>query len=152
MPIYFMLLDARQFHQDIVPALSISWRQRSFALLAPDFMPPSAARRAELRGEVHVPGGQTIHGQGCARLAIDRDRWKLVVGEILLFAAAEVPEIEVVPETMLCLLAADAYLNETVERRNFRQSSKRMRALATLTSAARCTGRKRAGLQRYSGC
>lgn len=66
-----------------------------------------------------MPAGQAIMSKVMHGLPFDRDRWKLLVGEILLFAAAEVPEIEVVPETLLCLLAPDAYLNEEVERRNF---------------------------------
>jgi len=71
----------------------------------------------------HVPGGQTIMAKVVHGLPFDRDRWKLVVGEILLFAAAEVPEIEVVPETMLCLLAADDTLTRRLNVETSRQSS-----------------------------
>ncbi|HEV3083305.1 MAG TPA: hypothetical protein VGY66_26205 [Gemmataceae bacterium] len=118
MPIYFMLLDARQFHQDIIPALSVSWRQRSFAPCS-DLCRCLLPAAQTFEEKFHVLAGQTIIAKVVQGLPFDRDRWKLLVGEILLFAAAEVPEIEVVPETMLCLVAPDAYLDETGERRNF---------------------------------
>jgi len=52
-------------------------------------------------------------------LPFDRDYWKLLVGEMLLVAAAEVPEIQTVPETLLGLLERGAYQQEALERHHF---------------------------------
>jgi hypothetical protein len=35
----------------------------------------------------------------------DRDLWRLLVGEVLLFGAAAVPEFQTAPDTLACLLA-----------------------------------------------
>ncbi len=118
MPIYFMLLDATQFHQEIIPALSASWRQRSFApCLALCSSLLSAVQGFEKR--FHVTADQAMMVKMLQGLAYDRHRWKLLAGEILLVAAAEAPEIQTVPETMLCLLAPEAYPGESPEREGF---------------------------------
>ncbi|HMC89347.1 MAG TPA: hypothetical protein VKI17_07350 [Gemmataceae bacterium] len=118
MPIYFMLLEATQFHEDMVPALSASWRQRSFApcVALCSSLVPAARSFAE---RFHVVADQAMVVKVLQGLAYDRQRWKLLAGEILLFAAAEVPDIQTVPETMLCLLAPETYLPEALKREAF---------------------------------
>src|SRR5262249_51214591 len=46
----------------------------------------------------------------------DRDVWRALVGEVLLFGAAEVPEIQTATETLCCLLAPDRYRNGPAPR------------------------------------
>lgn len=111
MPLYFLLLDAAQFHERIRPALAACWRQRSFD--------PCRALAEELTPAIEA-FGQRYHARGDvsllmkARLGLpfDRDYWTLLAGEALLYAAAAMPEIEVAPETLCCLLAPERYRQE----------------------------------------
>lgn len=104
MALYFLVLDARRFHAEIVPALAAAWRQRSF-------QPCQALCRSLL---ADVAAFQQRYFAGAAEplvcrvadgLPFDRDFWRLLVGEVLLYSAADMPEIQTAPDT-LCLLLA----------------------------------------------
>lgn len=119
MSIYFILLDGPMFHERIVPALAASWRQRSFA--------PCRALCAELRPAVEAfragffaGGDDPLLTQVERGLPFDRRWWRALVGEVLLFGAAEVPELQTTPEALCCLLAPDQYRQERpVSREGF---------------------------------
>ena len=51
-----------------------------------------------------------------AGLPFDRDAWRALVGEVLLFTAAEIPEFQTCEETLCLLLAPEAYGKEIAER------------------------------------
>ena len=92
MPIYFLVLDADLFHRLITPALAASWRQRSFGpchdlcvLLLPTVL--------DWRDRYPTGGGEPLPARVVEGLPFDRDLWRLLVGEVLLYAAVEVPEV-----------------------------------------------------------
>jgi hypothetical protein len=108
MPLYFMLLDADLFHGQIAPALTTSWKKSSFAPCLPlcSYLLPAARNYLE---RCHAKSDEPLLFQMTRGLRFDRHFWQLLAGEIFHFAATEIPEIQVMPETMLCLLAADRY-------------------------------------------
>jgi hypothetical protein len=107
MPLYFLLHDAARFHQEIRPALSATWRRRSFEAARPlcATLAPAAVAFAE---RYHTGNEEPL----LARVAdgrvvpFDRDVWRLLVGEVLLYGAASVPELLTAPDTLAHLLAA----------------------------------------------
>jgi hypothetical protein len=102
MPVYFLVLDADLFHRRIAPALTACWRQRRFA--------PCRDLCDALR-----PAGEPQTLRAAEAATFDRDLWRLLVGEVLLHAADEVPEVQTAPETLAALLGAD----DAVRRAHF---------------------------------
>jgi hypothetical protein len=103
MALYFLLLDAEPFHAAIVPPLAAAWKQRSFAPCGPlcaSLVPTAAdfARRYFLGAEEPLLAA-VVRG-----LPFTAQRWQALAGEVLWFAAADVPEIPTAPETLLRLL------------------------------------------------
>src|SRR5438105_15906946 len=115
MSIYFFLLDARRFRQEIVPPLAAGWRQRSFrpcqALCAS--LAPEAAAFAE---RYHTGPVEPLLCRVARGLAFDRHFWRLLVGEVLLYAAAELPEVQTAPDTFTRLLAPERARQPFVSR------------------------------------
>jgi hypothetical protein len=106
--IYFLLLDAEFFHQQVCPTLSACWQQRSFR--------PCRALSAALEPAVqtfaqryHTGAKDTLLARAGSGLAFDRDTWRALAGEILLYGAMAIPEIQTAPDTLACLLAPDLY-------------------------------------------
>ena len=118
MPHYFYVLDHLRFHERIHPALSASWKARSFAACQPlcaDLLPAAA----EFRRKFHLGAADLILPQIAQGLAFDRHLWRLLVGEVLLVAATEIPELETAPETLCCLLAPALFGQHVTDRRRF---------------------------------
>jgi hypothetical protein len=118
MPMYYMLLDAPLFHRQIVPALAASWRERSFEPCRPlcrDLVP--AAR--DFASKYHIGPDELLLAKVARDLPFDRHYWQLLVGEVLLVAAAELPEVPTTPETLCCLLAAHLYGGTPGSREGF---------------------------------
>jgi hypothetical protein len=116
MPLYFMLHDAARFHQELCPLLAEAWRRRSFEAcrrLCRDLAPRVLAEQSPLNPEqpllCHVAQG----------LAFDRDYWRLLAGELLLFTAVELPAAPAAPETLRFLLAPQRQAEEPVPRERF---------------------------------
>lgn len=108
MPLYFFLLDARPFQEQIRPALAEAWKHRSFdpcRALCTRLLPQvqAFAQRYAVRED------EPLLTLVAAGLPFDRDYWTLLVGEVLLYAAVDVPEFEVAPNTLCCLLAPERY-------------------------------------------
>jgi hypothetical protein len=105
MPLYFLLHDAARFHRDIRPPLGEAWRRRRFescrALAAS--LAPAALAFAE---RYHTGSDEPLLAQ-VARggIPFDRDLWRLLVAEALLYGAASVPELLTAPDTLCHLLA-----------------------------------------------
>jgi hypothetical protein len=115
MSLFFMLLDGRMFHEQLVPALAASWRQRQFApcrALCRRLLPEAEAFRESFFSGVHEP----LLARVLRELPFDRSIWRALVGELLLVAAAEVPEIQTAPEALCCLLAPERYGEEATPR------------------------------------
>jgi hypothetical protein len=117
MPIYFILLDAKTFYGRIVPPLTAAWRQRSFAPCRPlcaDLLPTLA----EFRANCFAGAEEPLLAQVERGLPFDRRIWRALVGEVLLFAAVAVPELQTAPETLCWLLAREHY-SQDVPRERF---------------------------------
>jgi hypothetical protein len=106
MPIYFLLLDAASFHRQLSPALTASYRQRSFgpcSSLCISLVPAAL----EFRDRYHTGTDEPLLGRVIRGLPFDRGLWRLLVGEIILYAAVDVPEMQTAPETLARLLDGD---------------------------------------------
>jgi hypothetical protein len=118
MSIFFQLLAARTFHEQIRRALSAAWQQRSFepcrwlclALL------PAVEVFAQ---RFHTNPEESLLRQVAAGLPFDRDFWRLLVGEVLLYSAEEIPELQTIPDTFCCLLAPQRYREGPGPRERF---------------------------------
>lgn len=116
--IYFYVLDSRSFFESIRPALSASWQQRSFLPCR------ELCRSLVLRAKDFFAGHQLSSEEPLLRkvargLAFDRRFWHHLVGEVLMFSAALVPEIQTAPETLCCLLAPDMFREGACTRARF---------------------------------
>src|SRR4051794_29296260 len=83
---YFLVLPADLFEQQIRPALTRSRQQRGFAPcrdLCRSLLPAARAYRERYQAGSAEP----LLEQAARDLAFDRDLWKHLVGELLLFAA-----------------------------------------------------------------
>jgi hypothetical protein len=104
MPIYFIVLDGRLFHEEIHPALTASWKSRSFEPCRRLCAALEDASRS-FQQTYHTGPDEPLLRKIAGGLAFDRHFWQLLVGEVLLFAAMEIPEFPVAPLTLGCLLA-----------------------------------------------
>jgi hypothetical protein len=116
MPLYFYVHDGDTYLHQLTPALTAAWRRRNFepcrslcASLVPrtqDFVLPFRP----------APGESLVSliAQG---LPFAREYFSPLAGEVLLYAAAEVPEPSMAPDTLCCLLAPDQY-RDTMARRD----------------------------------
>ena len=66
-------------------------------------------RRREYTQRYHTGDDETLVSRIVKGLPFDRACWRTLVGEVLLFAAIEVPEFQTNSETLCCLLAPEAY-------------------------------------------
>lgn len=103
MPLYFMIHDAERFHTLIRPAFAASWRQRAFG--------PCVALREALADEFvrfmeesRVKCEDLLLLQMQPSTRFDFAIWRMLVGEVLLGGAAEVPEIPLSPPILCSLL------------------------------------------------
>ncbi len=103
MAIYFLLIDAERFSGEIVPALAASWRERIFAPCRPlcQSLQPTAAAFGK---QYYLGSGELMLDAVLRGAAFNRVFWRALAGEILWFAAADVPETLTALETLLPLL------------------------------------------------
>jgi len=109
MPLYFLLLDGHTFHERMTPVLAACWRERSFApcrgLCA--VLAPGAIAYTE---RYHTGPDEPLlcriaRGEGVPQF--DAGLWRFLAGEVLLYGAADMPEVQTSPETLCRLLAPD---------------------------------------------
>jgi hypothetical protein len=118
MPLYFLLIDGDHFHQRIAPALAASRRQRSFEPcrdLCNELLPAVEI----FRQRYHLGPDESLLTQVLHGLSFNVDFWRSLVGEVLLYSAAEVPEFQTAPDTLCCLLAPERYQAGDVARERF---------------------------------
>jgi hypothetical protein len=103
MSLYFMLHDRELFEGTMRPALAASRRTSSFLPCQQlcKLLVPTAEHFGR---EFHTAVENSILMKVVHGLAFDRSFWKLLVGEMLLFAATEIPEIQTDPEMLGRLL------------------------------------------------
>jgi hypothetical protein len=102
-PPNFLLLSAGRF-AGLAEGLGECRRRRSFAPGRGLFAALTGAAR-DYAEHYHPGPEEPLLAHAARGLPFDRDRWRLVVGEALLFAADEIPEIPTAPETLCWLLA-----------------------------------------------
>jgi len=118
MAVYYMLLDGDLFYRRISPVLAASWRLRSFdpcRALCSDLAPAARA----FTETFHTGPEEPFLCKVARDLPFDRHFWQLLVGELLLYAAAEIPEIQIAPDPLCCLLAPGSYQEGVVPRVRF---------------------------------
>jgi hypothetical protein len=96
---YFLCLDAETFLRRIRPALAASWRQRSFDpchCLCNELLPAAN----DYTHRYYTGGEETLVARVAQGLPFERLSWRLLVGEVLLFAAEEIPELQSNAETL----------------------------------------------------
>lgn len=103
---YFLVLDAALFEQEMRPALADAWRLRSFTPCRA-FCSALLPRVVEFSARYHTGEEEPLTAQVASGLPFHRDFWRALVGELLFYAAADIPEIQTCPETLACLLARD---------------------------------------------
>jgi hypothetical protein len=104
---YFLCLDAATFLNRIRPALADSWRKRSFdpcRSLCNALLPAAQ----EYNHRYHTGEEESLVARLTHGIPFDRACWRHLVGEVLLFAAVEIPEFQSNAETLCCLLAPEA--------------------------------------------
>lgn len=103
---YFLILDDVLFEQQLRPALAAAWRLRSFEPCRP-FCSALLPQAADFASRYHIGDGESLVSQVVRGLSFQRDFWRALVGEVLVYAAAEIPEFQTCPDTLTCLLARD---------------------------------------------
>lgn len=103
---YFLVLDAALFEQEMRPALATAWRLRSFDPCRA-FCSTLLPRVGEFSARYHTGESEPLSAQVVSGLPFQRDFWRALVGELLFYAAADIPEIQTCPDTLACLLARD---------------------------------------------
>jgi hypothetical protein len=100
---YFLVHDRTILEQHLRPALAAAWRQRSFApclTLCREWTPAARAYAARW----HVPDEDVLLLRADG-LTFDRAFWRALAGELLLFAARDIPELPTRLDTLGYLLA-----------------------------------------------
>jgi hypothetical protein len=117
MRVYFLPLDADLFHRQIAPALAASWRQRSFAPCRSvcSHLQPAARDFTE---RYRIGHDEPLLCRA-ADLPFDRDLWRALAAELLLYGAADMPTTQTAADTLCCLLAPDRYREGGTEREHF---------------------------------
>src|SRR5258708_14067924 len=103
MKLYYMLIDSERFHQSLTPVLGACWRRRSFQPcqnLCAELLP--AAKTFAERYHIDIEG--SLIGQIKSDFPFDRNIWRALVSEILLYSAAEAPELPNVFTSLRSLL------------------------------------------------
>lgn len=137
MSVYYMLLDADWFCQRMRPALAASWQSRCFdpcRALCLDFV-PTALSFVE---KFHTGPDEPLLCKVARGLPFDRHFWQLLAGEMLLYGAVEIPEIQIVPDTLCCLLAPENYRQGAVPRARFAPIQQAHYGTRELLFGARC--------------
>jgi hypothetical protein len=118
MSLYFLLLSDPFFRQSLRPALTASWLHRRFEpcrALCAELLPAAQA----FAKHYHTGAEETLLVRVVEGLAFDRDFWRALVGELLWYSAAEIPDIQTAPDTLTCLLAPDRAAEEPGPRERF---------------------------------
>jgi hypothetical protein len=101
---YFLVLDGPTFEEQIRPALGLAWKMRSFEPCQPLCVALEPAARTYVE-RYHTGAAEPLLCRVASGLPFDRTYWRTLAGEVLLFAAVEIPEFQTCPATLCRLLA-----------------------------------------------
>jgi hypothetical protein len=117
MPSYFYVHDHHWFHDEFLPALTASLRRRSFAPCLPLCQP--LIRTAEnYSAQYHVADPPLVCRLNTG-VGYDKDLWRLLIGELLIFGAVAMPEIAQAQQTLCCLASPRAWSSDLPAREDF---------------------------------
>lgn len=102
---YYLLLDSGEFEGRLRPALAECRRRRSFKPFGDEAARLAAAARAYAY-RYHTGASEPLLERVGRGLPFDTLLWRTLVGEVLLYAAADIPEFQTCAETLGRLLAA----------------------------------------------
>ena len=100
---YFFPIDARRFHEELKPALAASWHKHSFTYVRNLCREIGPATRTFLQ-TTGTGAAEPLVMQAAGNLPFRPEPWRLLVGEILLFSADNLPELEAPLSTYALLL------------------------------------------------
>ncbi len=115
MSLYFLVLESQLFEEEIRPALAVSWKRRDFGpcrALCARLLPMAR----DFADRYHLGSQEPLIASVAKGLTFDRIFWKHLVGEMLWFCAAEIPEIETSPDALGCLQARGQRWDLTTRR------------------------------------
>jgi hypothetical protein len=103
---YFMAIPEAWFHVKLSGSLRTCWRQRSFtpAVEICRELAESARSFVQRGGEADTPPLTLLVPR---RLAFDLERWRTLAGELMLFGAAALPELETPLESYAVVLGLE---------------------------------------------
>jgi hypothetical protein len=105
---YYLVLDGAFFEEQARPTLALAWQERGFEPCRGLCLTLEPAARSYAE-RYHTGEQEPLLFHVIRGLAFDRMRWRTLVGEILLFAALEIPEFQSNADTLCCLLAPEQY-------------------------------------------
>ena len=145
MPLYFLVHDAALFEGTIRPALAASWAQRSFSPCRSlwETLRPTVASFTE---RFRLDAEEMLLPKAGKDLPFDRGCWRLLVGEVLLCAAANIPELQTMPDTLSCLLTPESGGGEDMRRDRFTPIQQVHYGTRYLTFGATCYRPDRVGI------
>jgi hypothetical protein len=152
---YFLLLDGIRFLK-MRAVLADSWRRRSFDLCR-DFCFELMWHAESFDARYHVGEGEPLVKQVVRGVSFDRDIWRALVGELLFYAADEIPEIPTCPDTLSCLLAPNAHGLPIGDRRTLAPiqqvhfGSRSLSFSSTIYRPEHCGFNDRSDVQRLAG-
>jgi hypothetical protein len=102
----FLLHNPQFFRTCIVPAVAASFRDRSFAAFSQ--LEPRIASRIDRFAEraLLTPNERPLFAD-CRTLTFHRRTWRYLVGELLLYAADEIPDFPIEPDLLSQFLPTD---------------------------------------------
>jgi len=106
--LYFLLHDAERFQRQLAPLLAAAWRERSFAPCR-ELYGLLRANVRDFHDSIGRSGDDTLLEKASAGLTFDRLHWRELVSDVLWFAAVEVPNFQLEPELLCCILAPERY-------------------------------------------
>jgi hypothetical protein len=137
---YYLVHDAAFFEDRARPALARSWRERAFGPCRAlcEEVAPAARDYAERyhTGPDEPLLCQLARAPSSSRIPFARDLWRALVGEVLLYAAVDIPEFQVCADTLCCLLAPEQYGADVVERERLAPIQQAHRGSRDLTFGA----------------
>jgi hypothetical protein len=101
---YFLVLEEELFEGQMRPALAAAWRWRSFEPCRP-LCASLQPQVTDFAARYHTGEGEPLVAEVVRGLPFHRDFWRALVGELLFYAAVEIPEFQTCPDTLCCLLA-----------------------------------------------
>jgi hypothetical protein len=114
---YFLVYDPAVLDGQLRPALALAWRQRCFDPCVP-LCRAWASAAGQFANRFHINLDETVLTH-VDRVPFDRVLWRTLAGELLLFAAHDIPDLPLPSATLSCLLSLDRRPDRPANRATF---------------------------------